>query len=698
MEFNWGDPKKNSLLSSRMMAKAEVTRKKRLTSVKSTLSNQLHPATENKLRKKKRAPDSARHVSCEDDNHQNNCNNNDSHELHSQDSGRIKSVPQLPSDDESCCLDTIRHDAFPVPSLSSCPNNISMFDEFSLNAAADGLFHPASTIEAFTEHDAKYRQVIQGTSEKPRSGPLRARSGSEYPPSRENHRLPSIPSGRTKRDRLSTRPEPKLQPAGNSGSAPASMTTTSSLSKLLDVDETKRSMSATQSDSNLYAPRRLDIVPSSADRNALDFLEHELGSDNNSPHQSPVASSPQVTRELGNNEVLDGGDPVVPPLNFSLAKKFEELKRIMKSNREKQDSDRQHNEQQPAEQVAGAGSKSSDRSDQGKKSAIRAASSGLSDTKKAGEASSNEKGPLKKRPTPAARTSTDMNSGSSSSKRVMGNQVSGTASRKASSRTAIVRAPPRAKKEMIVHSGVSLSDLKAEHREALQMLKELGGPVDPDYQLADLDAPVSSKSYRVGRTDTKMSGSGLSLAGGIIHTKPSNQTQARNSTTTPPTSASSSVSIVTKLRESISSGRISSREASPRTSSSDENVGSGRMVHEGEACNTQEKTRGSDAALSSSNQTPAKDITSNVAVALAEAQVTERSGADPSSLSPPVVTPNTDTADPWKQYDDDDAELDDGDEDNNYEMEHEGSSGVKGASNTDRSGDRYSDEDFESDW
>ncbi|KAG6574616.1 uncharacterized protein IUM83_10922 [Phytophthora cinnamomi] len=172
MEYNWGDPKKNSLLSSRMMAKAEVTRKKRLTNVKSTLSNQLHPAIEHKLRKKKKAPDSARA--------QTNGSNNELLESHAH-ADQLKAEPQMTSDDESSTLDTIRHDAFPVPARTSFSNNASMFDEFGLNAAADGLFHPASAIEAFTEHDAKYHQEILQTSGKPHSGPRRARSGMPAP-------------------------------------------------------------------------------------------------------------------------------------------------------------------------------------------------------------------------------------------------------------------------------------------------------------------------------------------------------------------------------------------------------------------------------------------------------------------------------------------------------------------------------------
>ncbi|KAF1327997.1 hypothetical protein FI667_g7295, partial [Globisporangium splendens] len=65
MNYNWGNPKKNSKLTSIMMTKAEASRKKRLSSVKSTLSNNLHPGTENKLKKKKKSPDSARREAAE---------------------------------------------------------------------------------------------------------------------------------------------------------------------------------------------------------------------------------------------------------------------------------------------------------------------------------------------------------------------------------------------------------------------------------------------------------------------------------------------------------------------------------------------------------------------------------------------------------------------------------------------------------
>ncbi|KAJ8544567.1 hypothetical protein ON010_g11701 [Phytophthora cinnamomi] len=586
----------------------------------------------------------------------------------------------MTSDDESSTLDTIRRDAFPVPARTSFSNNASMFDEFGLNAAADGLFHPASAIEAFTEHDAKYHQEILQTSGKPHSGPRRARSGSEYPPSRENHRLPALHSGKNKRERLSTRPK---QPTGNSGSAPASMTTASSLSKLVDCDEGERSLSATQSDSNLYAPRRSDVVPSSADRNALDFLERELESDED--NNSPVATSSRIVSELDNNEIPNEKSAVVPALDFSLAKKFEELKRIMKSNREKHNSARQDCEQiekcggQSTTTSTTASPKSSARS------AIRAASSGSSATKTSGETASKVRTAVK-RSTPVARATTNMHSGGSSgSKRTLGSHTSGAATRKMSSSMAVAVAPPiRSKREVKARSGVSLSDLKAEHREALQMLKELGGPVDPDYLLADVD----QSSHRLAKSSTRAAGltrstgSTVSIAGRPTHKNVSNQVVAAS---TPPTSANSGISMVTKLRDSISSGRSSSRESSPRTISPTISSGGNEKVKEALAISPGR----SDESPSSSNQTPIEE--NDIVSVPAPDQSQEDRNAVKSNSIPPALTPNTaDASDPWKQYEDDDE---DGEDDDNNELES--SSEVKRETT---SVDRYSDEDFESDW
>ncbi|OQR85307.1 hypothetical protein ACHHYP_11973 [Achlya hypogyna] len=47
--YNWADPRRSSTLSVKMMEKAEAARKERLTKVRSTVSNHLHPAVEKKL-------------------------------------------------------------------------------------------------------------------------------------------------------------------------------------------------------------------------------------------------------------------------------------------------------------------------------------------------------------------------------------------------------------------------------------------------------------------------------------------------------------------------------------------------------------------------------------------------------------------------------------------------------------------------
>ncbi|ETL40692.1 hypothetical protein L916_08190 [Phytophthora nicotianae] len=661
MDYNWGDPKKNSLLSSRMMAKAEVTRKKRLTNVKSTLSNQLHPAIENKLRKKKKAPDSARrHLNGDDNNSKDSSNYNEAY--------KDKAEPQLTSDDETSMLDTVRQDVFTLPTRASFSTSASMFDEFDHNAAADGLFHPASTIEAFAEHDAKYHQEIKSASGISRSGPRRARTGSEYPPSRENHRLPVLHSGKTKR--LSAR----KQRANNNGSAPASMTTTSSLSRLLETTDEKRSLSATQSDSNLYAPRRQDAIPSSADRSALDFLEHESESENdNNLHNSPVTRSLQVVRELDNNEVPDDSNSIVPQLDFSVTRKFEQLKQIMKSNRDKHNSARQNSEQPSKEASQPAvHSKASSRSNQSAKGAIRASSSGSSASKN-GE-KTRPKGILKKRSTPAARATATMNKDSSGTK-----HTSGAASRRASSSVAVAIAPSiRSKKEMKVRGGVSLSDLKAEHREALEMLKELGGPVDPDYLHVCVDLNTS-KGTRLGRNVTRTTAMNRSAMSGR---KSTYQLHARETVLTPP---SSSVSMVTKLRESISSGR--SRESSPRSSSS--------PAADRPPISSNEKKKDDTGSLvpeeTGSNQATVQEPTGDVTVALDKASIVDPEAAGRGSL-PPSLSPTKTSPDPWKQYEDD--TNDDEDEDNN-KLEHDSNNQVK-ANPTSRG--RYSDDDFDCGW
>ncbi|GMF49210.1 unnamed protein product [Phytophthora fragariaefolia] len=564
-----------------------------------------------------------------------------------------------------------------------------MLHEFGMNAAADGLFHPASTIEAFTEHDAKYHHEIHDTTEKQHSGPRQARSGSEYPPSRENHRLPVLHSGKNKRDRISIRPKSRLQSA-TSGSAPASMVTTSSVSKLPDDHEEKRSLSATQSDSILYAPRRSDGIPSSADRTALDFMVNGLESDeDNNTHNSRISKSSRSFSALdNNNEIVDEPNSIVPALDLSLAKKFEELKRIMKSNREKHKStqlDSDKTDECPAGRMTTRTTpKSSARS------AIRSVSSGSSAAKSGGGSSTASQAGGTKRSTPVARTATNMLNGTSRSKRVLSNQASIAATRKTSSSVAVAIAPPiRSKREMKVRSGVSLSDLKAEHREALQMLKELGGPVDPDYVLADVDQS-SSTNYRLGRANIRATGldrstgSTSALAGRISCKNTSNQAPARLLVLTPPTSANSAISMVTKLRESVSSGR-SSRESSPRTvsptiSSANKEVETATLSPDA-----------SSSTMSSSNETPIEES----GIAVSRMRDYDESNAAKTSLTPPPLSPNTtDASDPWKQYEDDDDDNEDEDGENNEQGQNDGSEAKKELTY----GDRYSDEDFENDW
>lgn len=241
---------------------------------------------------------------------------------------------------------------------------------------------------------------------------------------------------------------------------------------------------------------------------------------------------------------------------------------------------------------------------------------------------------------------------------------------------------------MTVRSGVSLSDLKAEHREALQMLKELGGPVDPDYLLADIDHSSSTRPGRAGARATGLSrsaGSTVAIAGRTTH---SNQAQSQSSTSTPPASANSGISMVTKLRESISSGRSTSRESSPRTSSP--------TIRDGDKKETAISPGSSDGAVSPSNQAPTEEKAASVPVRDQPDAVADKAGSDPVKSSS-LPTPSTaDAPDPWKQYEDDgDDDEEEEDEEDNNELERESSSEVKKELT---SGDHYSDEGFESDW
>lgn len=451
-----------------------------------------------------------------------------------------------------------------------------VFEDFSLNAAAEGLFHPASTIEAFIEHDAKYKSKMSGKS-KPSSGrsSLSSRSGSrsstvgEYLPSLENQKLPVVLNEKSRRV--------KLDPTPSSTGLRDSPERASSRNL---------SMSSTRSDSDLHAPRRLGAVPSSADRNALDFYDHEDATDDDrsdcderlADTASRAKSSPPdlgtftlsnalIMSKLGSSKsagLLSTASQMTQG-DSSLIKKFEDLKQLMSSKKTKKAATTTLSSHSQASVQASSCKTTS-------KSRERRSSSNPNPTKSAGE--------------------------SEASSTVAAKNVGGEGHRKASGAVVvgfvpvvIKTVPIKSKKEIKIRNGVSLSDLKEEHRAALAMLSELGGPTD-----VNCDSPVavekqsSSALTKAGRTSrfpsamkgaagltthsrshkpsTSPSGSeklgahksDLAAISGSLHTQKHTLIREQDVPPSSPPVSNAGGSLVTKLRSSVPSGRAKTPE------------------------------------------------------------------------------------------------------------------------------------------
>ncbi|RLN47950.1 hypothetical protein BBJ28_00001677 [Nothophytophthora sp. Chile5] len=551
-----------------------------------------------------------------------------------------------------------------------------------------------------------------------------------------------------------------LQLAGGHGSAPASIMSTASSSQLLDAREGcgKRQLSAAQSDSNLLAPRRLDVVPSSADRNALDFYEHDVEHDESSPRYA-LAAAPLVSdSELDNNRSHEASNADVPPLDFSLTRKFDELKRIMKSNRSKRDSGRHEGEpagpevpahsasmaattEQTASKSSSSKTRASKKSLPPSKTAAGAGSSGSSGGKRgsSGVSSlSSAKGTAGKHL--SADDSSTMSHESLKPKRAVA-----VPSRKVP--IAGTLAPPvRSRKEMKIRNGVSLSDLKAEHRAALEMLKELGGPVDVDYQREEIDAVTSTSMLSAYRSGKANSG-GISRSTGrtAAQKSASSGLSSQNSDNpadlppSPSTSTISGASLVTKLRASISSGRDRSHDSSAETCSPiampDSPMLSIGCKNGSDAIHATDNNDGglpsppvlsqlaSEITQGVINSSVLQGQLADVAEAEEEDEETQVEGKEwglgtqvqieaagngepettPSDAAVPSLSSETSRAsleDSWRRYAD--KFHNDGDEEdvrstgNNDQQERE--CDTDGTPPATRSGDRYSDEDFEDEW
>lgn len=620
-----------------------------------------------------------------------------------------------------------------------------IFEEFSLNAAAEGLFHPASTIEAFIEHDAKYN--AKGSS-KPSSGrsSLSSRSGSrsstvgEYLPSLENQKLPVLLNEKGKRVKLDSTPSASssslLESPGRGGASRNS------------------TMGSTRSDSDLHAPRRLGAVPSSADRNALDFYDHEDGTDDESEdddHRFKAAlrakSSPPnlgsfslssvkvgSTKSLGGSKSVSTLSEPQQPDDSLLTKKFEDLKLLMDAKKKAKPivSTGQHHSGAPQDSQATApGIKSHSKSRENSQFINTAiASSSSSGTKLTEKATTSSRG-MKPTATATAKTVPEDRRHTSATISV----------------PIVVKTPPiKSKKDMKIRNGVSLSDLKEEHRAALEMLKELGGPVDTDYEsVVDTEekskAPAkvciarAMKAKETGKVATAtssrsqkpLSGSGTGrsdksvCAAALSSASPRGQISGSEQSSSPMSHVGGS--LVAKLRASIPSGRVKTPEPI------EEGGGADRMVH---LLATTELSEGVStshsvpATMASATLDTTKDpVTSGVAMSAAsfvlcrqerslenveevdeedDAEVAnDLEAADQHDGEPDVEQVTFD--DSWKQYENgEDADEDDEDNDDDNEPLDGGgddqfaSEFNRSAPVTARSVDLYGDEGFESEW
>lgn len=333
----------------------------------------------------------------------------------------------------------------------------STFDAFNLNAAAGGLFHPESTISAFIEHDVKYNAGSHQKKAQALADPI-------GPEVRE---LPNLSS------RSSASSLRLLHTRGSSRS--------SSASSFVSSGSSSRESTATRSDPDLLmlAPRRLDAVPSSADRSSHDFFE---GNGDESDHEELEAPNPADDR----GDVLD------------LASKFAALKQIFHTNHAIAiASGRSNNFEAQGENERESGSKPVDEkphaAGNSKQDPSRRASGKGTLSAKKTSASSMAGSEQTKVSTVLRRESKAEPKKTSMMHRDLAKPSDVDATDKPEKKSK--------KKEGKDHSGMSLTDLKEEHRAALELLKELGGSADTEFRDDDMDRSIRALAVRSGKAN-----------------------------------------------------------------------------------------------------------------------------------------------------------------------------------------------------
>ncbi|KAJ0407327.1 hypothetical protein P43SY_004755 [Pythium insidiosum] len=426
MDYNWADPRKNSRVTAHMMAKAEASRVKRLTTVKSTLSNQLHPATQHKLLRA--FPDDAF------ENNQKRSGDNNS-----------RGSRGVGSNNAAHSSSSIYNEFLPLPGKQI---HQSVFDEFDMHAAADGLFHPASSIQAFQEHDARY------PSHELDPDNAAATTSTMLPQLNDDLRRLST------RSSLASRSDSRLQTLSVATQRPRS------------------GLSAIRSEGELPAPRRAEIVPSSADRSAIDFLDEDEVDDSLVHGQRSRSGTPSdAARRDGlssRGHGTSGMQPAarslkqakatansgLPSLDLSLTEKFEQLKLMIQTNRSNKDVDKQ----------------------KGKKARecrpeVPDDDNDVEDLQPAKPVSRDTMVASHTPQTVVMRAKKTIKA-SGKSRRDGKDKVPKVSAAEPAPHPQQMFQPETTIKPVKIRNGVSLADLKEEHRAALAILEELGGSIE----------------------------------------------------------------------------------------------------------------------------------------------------------------------------------------------------------------------------
>lgn len=547
-----------------------------------------------------------------------------------------------------------------------------MFDGFDVHAAAEGLFHPASEIAAFIEHDAKYNasKGVQNAS-KP-GGPKEDPSFLPVLSDRSSQQL----------DRSSS-----FSSNASSGSSRRHLDSRSSL-------RTSSAAVSTRSDSDLHAPRRYGAIPSSADRSAIDFYEHDESDDDCDELNMADAKNTSAVDDHRTSSVVG---------TFDLTAKFDALKLMLNSNQVARTSGRpeesaiDHNAPTTSTGMAKAvepsggavATKTTVKTrDTAKLNDVGRSTRASSIKAPAGGGVKTKTMPVKRegKPStvrhPVARASHD---------EPAGEPADGEPIAKAGK-----------KKEVKGRNGMSLSDLKEEHRAALELLKELGGPASTDYRDEDMENSIKALAARstkhsavrssIHTTVHQMPAKALA---GHAHVDPPriaeltshalDQREGFAEQLTRPTSTSSTASLVGRLRSSIALGRETADDNIVRDNGADDD----------------EKADDDDGDDDSQPKDEARIALTRDGSVDPDAkggndEEDEKQGSG--EVKQVVVTKE----DQWKQYNGGfDSDGDDDDEQDDDEDDGEDDSGDYGehVPVTSRSaGNRYSDDGFEAEW